>query len=81
MLARDNGVGMMECEEKRRYITNTDALIAGARALRKNGNDAELRAYKCQQCDGWHLTHVSVGQDWRFESITDLQTAKDSAEF
>jgi hypothetical protein len=42
---------------KKIYADEADALIALAKIRgRKNGKQAERRAYHCTQCRGWHLT-------------------------
>jgi hypothetical protein len=45
------------CEDKRRYISEKDALeVAAYQMLLKPS--LELGVYKCPYCGGWHLTNI-----------------------
>ena len=49
----------MRCDEKKQYDSEVDALMKGVRVLAIKGNDTrQLRAYKCTECDYWHLTSM-----------------------
>lgn len=42
---------------KRRYKTRLDALLGLSRCDgSRNGGREETRSYKCDRCNGWHLT-------------------------
>jgi len=43
------------CLSKRRYWSQVDALVMAARRIER-GNVGALGAYRCRNCDGWHLT-------------------------
>lgn len=43
------------CQRKRRYWNEVDAMISANKRI-ADGVGAELRAYHCKLCDGWHLT-------------------------
>lgn len=43
------------CLRKRRYWSQVDALVMAAHCLAR-GNVGALAAYRCRNCDGWHLT-------------------------
>jgi hypothetical protein len=47
----------MRCEEKHAYPSERKALDYAKRRMRDN-RTLELRAYRCQHCGRWHLTHV-----------------------
>jgi uncharacterized protein YlaI len=53
------------CRTKRRYPTETTANVIAADAFRLRGH--ELRAYLCDECQGWHLTHrdARLKPGWR----------------
>jgi hypothetical protein len=43
------------CLRKRRYWSQVDALVMAARCMERR-NPGVLAAYRCRNCDGWHLT-------------------------
>ena len=43
------------CLRKRRYWSQVDALVMAARCMERR-NPGALAAYRCRNCDGWHLT-------------------------
>lgn len=49
------------CVRKKRYRTAEGAGVAATAAL-ANGSSDVLRVYACLTCDGFHLTHVSLGR-------------------
>jgi hypothetical protein len=72
-LAKRSG-GDGGCRTKKRFETKIDALLFASHVLKKPfcGRTA-LRAYRCPDCLGWHLTHwtiqidgsgLSVGGQW-----------------
>jgi hypothetical protein len=43
------------CLRKRRYWSQVDALVMAARCIERR-DVGPLAAYRCRNCDGWHLT-------------------------
>ena len=50
------------CRRKISYDSEDDALHAALKAFAKRG--VELRAYRCEICGGWHLTHRFDRETW-----------------
>jgi hypothetical protein len=63
------------CGTKRRYSTEDLANTVSIRCWQERG--AELRAYSCAICAGWHLTHQSaparMREGWRPPKISERQ--------
>ena len=43
------------CLSKKRYWSQVDALVMAERCIERR-NVGGLGAYRCRNCDGWHLT-------------------------
>ena len=41
---------------KRKYETEGEALATAAHQIASNDAPKDLRAYRCQYCESWHLT-------------------------
>lgn len=65
------------CRSKNRYATEQIALAAAARAYELRGH--WLRAYPCEQCGGYHLTHKGAlppaNANWRPPAKSQRQLA------
>lgn len=38
---------------------------AAFEGIREGGDDENLRPYKCERCESWHLTHKKVRSLWK----------------
>jgi hypothetical protein len=47
-----------QCEGKRRYGTQTEALTAQCNLNRKRGWSEKLSPYRCRFCHGFHFGHT-----------------------
>jgi hypothetical protein len=51
-----DGEGKCPVSGKRKYASESEALLTAAHQIATAGAPTELRAYRCSWCDAWHLT-------------------------
>lgn len=69
------------CRSKHRYSTRADALHVAAKCYADRGH--WLRAYECEECRGWHLTHLGAKPEnpsWRPPALPANDNARHAGE-
>ena len=67
------------CRLKHRYGSEADANAVAAKCFARRGT--WLRAYQCDECGGWHLTHTDAlppaNANWRPPAKSQRQIARE----